>query len=66
MRHGIPADELVRVGALTLIESTWRLTYVLATLNRERMLDARREKELDDIVAATHRVMAETMEDGPT
>ena len=84
-RHGIPAGELVRAGALALaedrlgeappatvspghlalIESTFRLTYVLATLNRERMLDARQEEELDNIVAADHKVMAETMNDGP-
>ncbi len=83
-RHGIPAGELVRAGALALaedrlgesppetlspghlalIETTCRMVYVLATLNRDRMLDARREKELDDIVSAAHRVMAETMEDG--
>ena len=84
-RHGIPAGELVRAGALALaedrlgeappttmtpghlalIESMWRMIYVLATMNREQALDARREKELDDMVAAARRVMAETMEDGP-
>ncbi len=83
-RHGIPAGELVRAGALALaedrlgeappatvtpghlalIESMWRMTYVLATMNREQALDASREKELDDIVVAAHRVMAETMKDG--
>ena len=84
-RHGIPAGELVRAGALALaedrlgehppatvspghlalIESTWRMAYVLATLDRERMLDARRGDELNDVVAAAHRVMAETMDQGP-
>ena len=64
-RLGEAPPATVSPGHLALIESTWRLTYVLATLNREQMLDARREKELDDIVAAAHRVMAETMEDGP-
>ncbi len=52
-------------GHLALIEATWRAVYVLATLNREQMLDARRGNELDDIVAAAHRLMAETMEEGP-
>ena len=51
----------VTPGHLALIETMWRMVYVLATLNRERMIDARRETELDDIVAAAHRLMAETM-----
>ena len=55
----------VTPGHLALIESMWRMTYVLATMNREQALDARREKELDDIVVAARRVMVETMEDGP-
>ena len=85
LRHGIPAGELVRSGALAaagdrlavlppttistghlaLIEATWRMVYVLATLNRDVLLDAKREKELDEIVAAAHELMAETMEEGP-
>lgn len=52
-------------GHLALIEATWRMAYVLATVARERMLDAGREKELDDIVAAARNVMKETMEEGP-
>ncbi len=52
-------------GHLALIEGTWRMAYVLATVARERMLDAGREKELNDIVAAARTVMKETMEDGP-
>ncbi|MDE2978243.1 MAG: hypothetical protein OXU63_12075 [Acidobacteriota bacterium] len=84
-RHGVPAGELVRAGALAiaedrlgeappamlspghlaLIEATWRMAYMLATVARERMLDAGREKELDDIVAAARNVMKETMDEGP-
>ena len=56
---------VISPGHLALIESTFRLTCVLATLNRDRMIDAKREKELDDIVAAARRVMAETMNEGP-
>lgn len=52
-------------GHLALIEATWRMAYLLATLARERMLDAGREKELDDLVAAARSVMRETMEEGP-
>ncbi len=52
-------------GHLALIEGTWRMAYVLATVARERMLDAGREKELDDIVVAARNVMKETMDEGP-
>ena len=52
-------------GHLALIEATYRAVYVLATLNREQLLDAEREKELDDIVAAAHEMMEETMNEGP-
>ena len=33
----------------------WRMVYVLATLNRDRMIDTRQENELDDIVAVGAR-----------
>ena len=52
-------------GHLALIEAMYRMVYVLATLNGERLLDARREKDLDGIVAAAHEVTAETMNEGP-
>ena len=85
MRHGIPAGELVRAGALALaedrlgasppatvtpghlalIETVWRMVYVLATLNRDRMLEDGRGEELDDIVVAARRTMTETMDEGP-
>ena len=85
MRHGTPAGELVRSGALALaedrlgasppatvtpghlalIETVWRMVYVLGTLNRDRMLEDGRGEELDDIVAAARRTMTETMDEGP-
>ena len=55
----------ISTGHLALIEATWRAVYVLATLNREELLGAGRKKDLDEIVAAAHDVMAETMEEGP-
>ena len=84
-RHGIPAGELVRSGAialaedrlgeappatvspghLVLIETMWRMVYVLATLNRDELLAGGRGKDLDDIVAAARRTMNETMSEGP-
>ena len=64
-RLGEPPPATLSFGHLALIEATWRMAYVLATLARERMLDAGRENELDEIVAAARNVMKETMEDGP-
>ena len=48
-----------------LIESVYRMVYMMATLDRERLLDAGRGKELEDLIAAARRTMAETMEEGP-
>ncbi len=52
-------------GHAALIEEIYRLVYVMATLDREEMLDVEREKELDDLVAAARRSMTETMGEGP-
>ena len=52
-------------GHLALIESTWRMAYVLATLNREQLLDADREDDLDELVTEARDVMGETMTEGP-
>lgn len=65
-RLGEAPPATVSPGHLALIETMWRMVYVLATLNRDRMIDAKREEELDDIVAAARKTMAETMQDGPT
>ena len=51
-------------GHLALIEATCRAVHVLATINREEMLDAERGKELDEIIEEARRTMAETMSDG--
>ena len=84
-RHGVPAGELVRTGALALaeerlgepppatlskghaalIEEIYRFVYVMATLDREELLDAERGRELDDLVSAARRAMAQTMDEGP-
>ena len=61
-----PARATVSPGRLAFVESIWRMKYVLTTLNQQQVLEARRENELNDIVAAARRVMAETTEDGPT
>ncbi|MCY4407514.1 MAG: hypothetical protein OXC15_14185 [Rhodospirillaceae bacterium] len=52
-------------GHLALIESTWRIAYVLATLYREQLLDADREADLDELVTEARELMQETMTEGP-
>ena len=64
-RLGESPPATVTPGHLALIETMWRMVYVLATLNRDRMLEDGRDEELDDIVAAARRTMTETMDEGP-
>ena len=85
LRHGIPAGELVRAGALALaedrlgesppatltsghlelIEVIYRYVYIIATLNRQQLLDAGRENEVEALVDAARKTMNETMRQGP-
>ena len=44
---------------VALIEEIYRFVYVMATLDREELLDAERGGELDELVAASRRSMAE-------
>ena len=60
-----PPEATLSHGHAALIESVYRMVYVMATLDRGRLLDAGRGKELDDLIAAAHRTMAETMDEGP-
>ena len=64
-RLGEPPAATLSKGHAALIEEIYRYVYVMATLDREEMLDAERGGELDDLVAAARRSMAETMEEGP-
>ena len=64
-RLAAPIPATVSPGHLALIEATFRTVYVLATLRREELLDAGREKLLDEVVAAARSVMTETMNEGP-
>ena len=52
-------------GHAALIEAIYRSVYVMATLRRDELLDAERDRELDELVAAARRTMAETMDEGP-
>ncbi|MDE0355985.1 MAG: hypothetical protein OXK20_09995, partial [Deltaproteobacteria bacterium] len=60
-----PPPQTLSKGHAALIEAIYRSVYVMATLKRDELLDAKRDQEVDDLVAAAHRTMAETMDDGP-
>ena len=64
-RLGEAPPATVSPGRLALIETMWRMVHVLGALNRDDLLADGRSKELDDIVAAAHRTMNETMSEGP-
>lgn len=85
LRHGVPAGQLVRTGAialaedrlgesppatlspghLALIEVMYRYVYMMATLNRQRLLDSGREDEVKELVDAARKTMAQVMEECP-
>lgn len=80
-RHGMPAGEFVRSGALAaaeadppvspevkfsaghgaLIEAIYRAVYVLATINREKLIEAGRGKTLNELVEQARDAMVSTM-----
>ena len=64
-RLGEPPPVTLSKGHAALIEEIYRFVYVLATLERERLLHGKRGEQLDDLVAAARRNMAETLEEGP-
>ena len=60
-----PPPATLSHGHAALIEAVYRMVYMMATLDRGRLLDAGRGKELEDLIAAARRTMAETMDEGP-
>ena len=64
-RLGEPPPVTLSKGHAALIEEIYRFVYVMATLERDQLLRAKRGGKLDDLVAAARRNMAETMEEGP-
>ncbi|MXY38423.1 MAG: hypothetical protein F4160_17585 [Rhodospirillaceae bacterium] len=64
-RMAEPPLAVLSPGHLALVETMWRMVYVLATLNREQLLDAGREDDLDELVSEARDVMQETMAEGP-
>ncbi len=65
-RLGEPPPVVLSTGHAALIEEIYRHVYVLATVKRDEMLDDKRGAQLDTIVAAARRTMAEAMDEGPT
>ena len=61
---GEPPKATLSHGHAALIEAVYRMVYMMATLDRERLLDAGRGKELENLIAAARRTMAEAMEEG--
>ena len=60
-----PPPVTLSKGYAALIEEIYRFVYVMATLDREEMLDAERGGELDDLVAAARRSMTQALDEGP-
>ncbi len=60
-----PPAATLSSGHAALIEAVYRMVYMMATLDRGRLLDAGRGKELEDLIAAARKTMTETMDDGP-
>ena len=64
-RLGEPPPATLSKGHAALIEAIYRFVYVMATLDRQEMLDAERHEELSNLVAVARRTMAETMDEAP-
>ena len=64
-RLGEPPPTTISKGHAALIEEIYRFVYVMASLDREELLEAERDEDLDSLVAAARRTMSETMEEGP-
>ena len=60
-----PPGTALSPGHLALIEATYRGVYLLATLSREELIRARREKDLDELVEEARKAMRGTMDQGP-
>ena len=48
-----------------LIEAIYRSVYLMATLERERLLDSGRGDDVEALIDAARKTMAETMQEGP-
>ena len=63
--RGLTGPEFVRSAAgdrlAPLIEMTFRATYIMATKMRGEMLDAGREEELDELIAAARGLQDEVL-----
>ena len=64
-RLDAPLPAALSPGHLALIEESFRMIFVMATLRREELRSAGRADEVEDVVTAAHEAMAETMSEGP-
>ena len=64
-RLGEPPPVTLSKGHAALIEEIYRFVYVMATLERDQLLQGKLGEKLDDLVAAARRNMAQAMEEGP-
>lgn len=63
-RLDAPLPATLSPGHLALIEESFRMIFVMATLRREELRAAGRADQVVDIVSAAHEAMAETMNEG--
>lgn len=52
-------------GHLALIEEMYRYVYVMATLDRERLLESGRGDDISELIDAARKTMSQTMKEGP-
>ena len=52
-------------GHLVLIEAIYRSVYLMATLERERLIDSGRGDDVEALIDAARKTMAETMQESP-
>ena len=60
-RLDAPVPATLSPGHLALIEESFRMIFVMATLRREELRGAGRADEVEDVVAAAREAMVETM-----
>ena len=64
--HASVSPEInLSTGHAALIEAIYRAVYVLATMNREKLMDPGHREYLDGLVAEARNAMVETMREGP-
>ena len=60
-----PVEGAIPSGYLALIEATYRAVYLLATRERERILETANPTELDSLLDGAREAMTQTMNEDP-